>query len=190
MADQSKPGMRDMLARLSGAAVPRSCWSVSTTGTGRKPYRDFAEEVKERAMHREMQTSAYLQFTDMEGILDVEIVAKEMVLAGVRTRYTTFYKLMRDLRLQDSPLAEGEQPLSRVYAIGAIVMPNVPLISDIQEVDLRQYHETIEYMINHAYEGGVLVIAGGTPISKRYKSGWPPLFERLLLENSRIFKVT
>ncbi len=189
MVNQSMPGKLDRLSLLREAAVPRSCWSVSTTGTGRKPYRDFAEEVKGRATKREMQTSAYLQFKDVQGILDAEIVAKEMVLAGVRTRYTTFYKLMRDLRLQDSPLAEGEQPLSRVYAIGAIILPDVPVVADILDTDLRQYHETVEYLINHAYEGGVLVIAGNRDVSKRYKSGWPVLFERLLVENARTFKV-
>jgi hypothetical protein len=187
----SKPQSSGDIARsLAIAGVPRSCWPVSTTATGRMPYRDFAEEVKQRATNREAQTAAYLKFKDAAGILDAEMVAKEMVLAGVRTRYTPFYKLMRDLRLQDRPSYDEEQALSRIYSIGALIVPDVPGMDLILDVDMRQYMETVEFMVGHAYEGGVLVVGGQRVVSKRYKSGWPVLLERLLVENSRTFEVS
>lgn len=171
---------------MTRAGIPRSCWAVSTKGTGRSSYKDFAEEVKRRAEDKRQQTAAYVRHQSSEGLLDVEILGKELVLAGVPTRYTLFHKLARDLRLEET---QEQEALSKIYARGAFVLPFIPPLNVIHAQDVARYNETIEYLIGHAYEGGVLIIAGSYPISKRLKSGLPPLFERLLVEAAKTFEV-
>lgn len=177
----------EIIAAMTRAGVPRSCWIVSTKETGRSEYKDFAADVKKRASDRRQQTAAYVRHKSNEGLLDVEILAKELVLAGVQTRYTTFHKLARDLRMEETA---DEQLLGAIYARGAFVLPHIPPLSEIHPQDVTRYNETIEYLIAHAYEGGVLIIAGTYPLSKRLKSGLPPLFERLLVESAKTFEVS
>lgn len=177
------------IAAMTLAGVPRSCWSVSVTGTGRSPYRDFAKEAVGRHTSRNMQVAGYVRYQGLDGVLDVELIAKEFVLAGVITVYTTFAKLMRDLRMQEAN-PEGEHRLSTVYSAGAIVLPAIPFASDYADTpQMQQYGEAIEYLLGHAYEGGVLVVGGSHRINKTDTGKWPPLFNRLILENAKIFEV-
>ncbi len=177
------------ISAMTMAGVPRSCWSVSVTGTGRTTYRDFAKDSVERHTSRDMQIAAYVRYPNLEGVLDVELMAKEFVLAGVATAYTTFAKLMRDLRMQEAN-PEGEHRLSAVYSTGAIVLPSVPFASEYADTpQSAQYAEAVEYLLGHAYEGGVLVVGGSHRITKNDTGKWPPLFNRLILENAKIFEV-
>lgn len=182
-------GANATINAMTLAGVPRSCWSVSVTGTGRAAYRDFAREAVERHNRKDMQVAAYVRYANLDGVLDVELLAKEFVLAGVATLHTSFAKLMRDLRLQEAN-PEGEHRLSQVYSVGAIVLPNVPFASDYQDTPLMaQYSEAVDYLIGHVYEGGVLVVGGSHRLSKTDTSKWPPLFTRMILENAKIFEV-
>lgn len=182
-------GNHAIITAMTTAGVPRSCWSVSVTGTGRAAYRDFAKESLERNSRKEMQVAAYVRYQNPDGVLDVELLAKEFVLAGVATVHTSFAKLMRDLRLEEAN-PEGEHRLSQVYSVGAIVLPNVPFASDYQDTPIMaQYSEAVEYLIGHVYEGGVLVVGGSHRLSKTDTSKWPPLFTRMIIENAKIFEV-
>jgi len=180
---------RAAIAAMTLAGVPRSCWSVSVTGTGRTPYRDFAKDSVGRHTSRDMQVAAYVRYPSAEGVLDVELLAKEFVLAGVHTVYTTFAKLMRDLRIQEAN-PEGEHRMSAVYSAGAIVLPAVPFASEfVGTPQMGQYAEAVEYLLGHAYEGGVLIVGGSHRVSKNDTGKWPPLFNRLILENAKVFEV-
>lgn len=177
------------IAAMTWAGVPRSCWGISTTGTGRAAYRDFALETVERKEKREIQTAAYMRYQDVDGVLDVELMAKEMVLAGVPTAYTTFAKLMRDLRVQEAH-PDNEFQAGTVYSTGAIVLPAMPFASDYAETpQTGQYVETVEYLLGHVYEGGVLVVGGSHRVNKKDIGKWPPLFNRMILETAKIFEV-
>lgn len=176
-----------IIAAMTRAGVPRSCWNVSTQDTGRMEYRSFAQEIVDKSLHRDQPRTAYVRMKSKAGYLDIEMLSKEMVLANIPTRYTTFHKLARDLRMQEA-LADNEHPLTEVYARGAIVLPEVPIEKDVADADRSAYRETIEYLIGHAYEGGILVVGGERRLSKRLESGYPPLFERLLVETSKVFE--
>lgn len=177
-----------IIREMTAAGIPRSCWGVSVTGTGRVEYRDFALETVERHQRREASIAAYMRYRDIDGTLDVELLGKELVLAGVITVYTTFAKLMRDLRLQEAN-PEGEQRLSAVYSSGAIVLPSLPFASEYADTpNAVQYAETVEYLLGHVYEGGVLVVGGTHRPSKADQSKWHPLFTRMILENAKIFE--
>lgn len=181
--------MSNTIAQMTWAGVPRSCWGVSTTGTGRAAYRDFAQDVVDRKEKREAQTSAYMRYKDMDGILDLEVMAKEMVLAGIPTAYTTFHKLTRDLRMQEAHPDNAFQA-GTVYSTGAIVLPSMPFASDCTDSALSvQYAETVEYLLGHVYEGGVLVVGGSHRINKTDTGKWPPLFSRMIIETAKIFEV-
>lgn len=178
----------DMITRLTRAAVPRSCWGVSTTGTGRARYRDFVGELKQRHANREQQTVAYLHYFDSRCIIDVEMFAKETVLAGLPTRYTTFYKLARDLRMAEAHGPE-HNPLEAIYGRGALVLPDIPLAPDSDVENIRIYHEAVEYLVNHAYDGGILILGGTVRLDALARTAWPVSLARLLTENSRLFEV-
>lgn len=179
----------EVISALTKAGVPRGCWGISTTGTGRATYRDFAADIQGRQVDRLQKTSAYVRYSSHEGMLDVEILAKEMVLAGVPTYYTTFYKLMRDLRVLERH-GEEDHHLHRVFAYGVIALPSIPYLEDMAVENQQVYNETIEYLVGHSNEGGILIIGGNPKLTKQLKAGWPSVLERLLMENSKTFEVS
>lgn len=176
----------EIIRNLTKAGVPRSCWNVSSKGTGRLPLKEFAVRVKDRMATRAPGTCGYIRGDDFDTrVMSIEISAKELVLAGVRTKYITFNKLTRDLRLPDF---DDERVLSGIYGFGALVVPEIPAEAKIPSEQLREYHETVEYLVNHVYEGGVLITSGTPAITKKMRSCWPPFMERLLIESSEVFE--
>lgn len=178
-------GDASIIRNLMKAGVPRHVWKVSTTGTGRAELREFAREVAGRDTLREAVTCAYLNNADKaKRVESLEILAKEMVLAGEKCLYTPFSKLMRDIRVQ---VDQREGALYEVFSRGAIVVPEIPTRDQFREEQAAEYDEVVEYLVSHAYLGGVLCISGDVRVSKKYTSKWPFHLERLLMEGSEIF---
>jgi hypothetical protein len=177
-----------IIRRMTDAGVPRNCWSVSTSGTGRARYREFAEDVVKRGEDRDQKTSVYVRGSEVD--LDVEIIAKELVLAGVPTQFILFNKAMRDLRIA---ALHGEEydKLAKVYSRGAIVLPNVPGQATVGEEAMQNYLEMVEYLVSHVHDGGVLVLGGSQNAHRRVTGNahWPAELSRVLLENAITFEV-
>lgn len=179
---------QSMIARMTKAGVPRTCWSISLRDTGRANFLEFAKEVGDRARNAEQPSTAYMRIQSEAGYLEIELLSKALVQAGVLTRHMTFHKLTRDLRLQEALALDEPHPLEQIYGKGAIVIPDIPPIASVPEAQLTGYRETIDWLIGHAYEGGVLVVGGERRLSKRSDSGYPPLLTRLLVESSKQFE--
>lgn len=175
----------DTMKMMQRACVPQSCWSISTTKTGRMPLRDFANSVKASERTREQKASAYVYGTAFDSrVIEVEMLAKELVLAGVNTRYMTFVNLTRLVRMGRD---EAEDGLGTLYGRGALVIPDVPMVKDIVESSQPAYEEAVDYLVNHVYEGGILVTSGRSRLGKG-TTGWPPFLVRLLLESTQVFE--
>lgn len=142
--------------------------------------------MKQRHESKEQHLCAYICHADLATtILSAEIMAKEFVLADMPTVYTTFNKLLRDLR--QPPFEDTITKLDSLYGKGAIVVPSIPRTAEVAVDVSQQYHEAVEYLLGHAYEGGALVVAGTKEVSARMRSGYPMLLERLFVESSEVF---
>lgn len=175
----------EIIRRMTQAGVPRTCWNVSTSNTGRMHLKAFAESMKTRKADRELNTVALIRGsadnsrTPSMPLLDTEMMAKELVLAGILTRYLPFSVFCRELRINERHMPEGDR-LAEVFGVGAFVIPDMVLNSDATPDQI----EAVDFLTSHAYQGGVLVMA----VPTRRPAHWPQTLTRLLTESATIFE--
>ena len=175
----------EIIRRMTQAGVPRTCWNVSTSNTGRMHFKAFAESMKTRKADRELNTVALIRGAAASprdsnlSLLDVEMMAKELVLAGILTSYLPFSMLCRELRINERHMPEGNR-LEAVFGTGAIVVPDMVVNSDASPEQV----EALDFLLSHTYQGGVLVLA----ITGRRPAHGPATFTRLLTESATIFE--
>lgn len=176
-----------IIKTMTEAGIPRTCWSVSIRDTGRQRYNEFAQNVADRKNRQGQSTVAYFR-REEDGLLDVELMGKALVLAGLQVQYLPYHKLSRDLRLGEVRTDERSKT-EDIYGKGAIIVPDLPRLSDLSDAEKTGYQEAVAYLVGHAYDGGVLVIGCTARLANRRVQDVPKVLERLLLETSEQFEV-
>ncbi len=171
-----------VIKELTAAGVPRSCWNVSITKTGRAALRDIAERMADSKQDKGIVTSLYIQGGSIEDRwLCTELFAKQLVLSQIPVLYITFAHLARELRVDER--AEEPTRLRNLFGNGALVVPDLP----DKTKEHAGYEEVCEFLVNHAYQGGIFATSGPHPVS-RARSLFDEPMARLLQASATVFE--
>lgn len=173
----------DIVGQMQLAGVPRNVWPISTKETGRQHLRDFAKTARDSLSAKEGFTAAAFRIGDGGDTTDIEVFAKELVLAGETVTFLLFPELLRRLR---SGWFDRE---GNDIAGKALVLPFVPMAESSKHEE-GEYAEAISFIIQHAYQGNIVAAGIARRQAARTRaSSYPSAFDRFITLSAQTFEV-
>lgn len=165
---------------LASAGIPRTGWGRRNADLPLDQLKEHARALVSRETDRTSQCvmAIYHEEPD-QALFMLESAGRELVFAGMHTRYLPYERLCYLLRTPN-----GQETLEKLHARGAILVPDLPAVSQVNENAMEKYKTAVGFLVSQVYDGGVLGLLLPRPVNRLVKNTYPVLLERLVKQCS------